>query len=540
MIYKKYFLLFAVIFLSLCSLIFWLEEKETTEFTKEEKPNLILISVDSLRADHVSSYGYFRQTTPNIDNLAKEGILFKNYITQSYLTPVSEMALHTGTYPSSNGVVSFETVLPKNILTLDQILKIYNYRTAAFGNSPEFLAFPALGESFSRGFDVYDFKDEGELVRSREETLNQNKIFDFLKEEEKPFFLWLAIGSVHSPFDKSPTIFGDLNYQGPLKDEYLDWGLKGVLPWIFNNVLYKTEKGEIVKKIDLNKEDIQYIINRYDDGIFTTDEWIGTFLKELKKRGLDRKTIIVLTSEHGEELGEHGYIHHYDIFDSTVKTPLIIKNPKLNKKNIVIKNQVQSIDILPTILDFLNIPKPHQIEGNSLTSLISGWTSENFNEYVFIERIPLWERTISAGINLKKEITDEQKLIISVGQYFESTIKKQAAFYGQDILQFINSDSFLLQQDVAVRTNEWKLIYRKSRDFQEKYSWWRMLSGNNKSDMKDYELYNLELDPQEKENVIDMYPAITENLKKKLEPFVKKIEAKEISVPIIRSIQEYF
>jgi len=545
MLYKKYFLLFAVIFLSLFGLIFWLGKKGTTEFTKEEKPNLILISVDSLRSDHVSSYGYYRQTTPNIDNLAKEGILFKNYITQSYLTPISEMALHTGMYPSLSGLTSFETVLPENILTLAQILKIYNYRTAAFGNSPEFLVYPALEESFSRKFDIYNFKDEGEWVRYRNKTLNQNEIFNFLKEGKEPFFLWLAIGSVHSPYDKFPRVFGDLNYQGPLKDYFLDWGLGGILPWIFNNVLYKTEKGEIIEKINLNKEDIQYVIDRYDDGIFATDGWIGNFLKELKKRGLDRNTIIVLASEHGEELGEHGYIHHYDIFDSTIKTPLIIKNPKLNKKNVVIENQVQSIDILPTILDFLNIPKTHQIEGSSLVSLISDQASKNFNEYVFTERVPLWEVGLIARIDSEGKVTDEREpittpeLITSLEQYFESTIKKQAAFYNWDALQLIKSDSFLLQQDVAIRTNEWKLIYRKSRDFQEKFSWWRVLS-NDDQQMKDYELYNLALDPQEKENVIDTYPVIAENLKEELEPFLKNIKERKINVPIRKTLQEYF
>ena len=506
----------------------------------DKRPNIVLISVDSLRADHVSSYGYYRETTPNIDNLAKEGILFKNNISQAYLTPISEMAVHTGMYPSSSGFFGFDTVLPKNITTLAQILKSYDYRTAAFGSSPEFFIHPAILDSFNRGFDVYDFFNQPAEKISPEtyriDLVDQKKVLNFLKkDQEKPFFLWLPMGSAHFPYGKFSEIFRDKNYDGVFKDKILNFNWSnGVLPWIYKNNLYQQiDKGKIVaEKID--NKDIQYIIDSYDDDVLATDKFIGDFLSELKKNGLEENTIIVLQSEHGEDFGEHGYIMHYDIFDSTIKTPLIIKNPALNKKGVIIEQQTQSINILPTILDFLKIPIAHQIQGSSLIPLINGQNKDE-NKYIFIERVPLWEKVMFGWFTLNKEKMSESPKV----EYFDFIIEKLSKFYTKEIIQYVRSSQFLDQQDFAVRTNDWKLIYRKSKSFQEKYSWWKVLSGVD-SQIKDFELYDLKADPKEQENVIEEYPSVADDLKEKLNIFFKKTESDKIIPQVKNTIQEYF
>jgi len=484
----------------------------------KERPNLILISIDCLGSNHASSYGYYRETTPSMDNFAKEGILFKNYISQSYFTPTSEMSVHTGMYPSSNGVLGFDTVLSKNILTLSEILKIYNYRNAAFGNSPEFALFP-LKENFNRGFDVYDFVDYTSPI-------NQENIFSFLAEKKEiPFFLWLGIGSNHLPYGKSSQKFGDLNYEGPLKGKKLDWWKGGVIHWIYSNILYSPD---IKNKISLNEKDIQYIIDRYDSDVLSTDEWLGNFLKQLKKTGLDKNTIIIIQSEHGEAFGEKGYIAHYDIFDNIIKTPLLIKLPSLNKKGLIIDNQTQGIDLLPTILDLLDIPKAHQIEGNSLVPLINGQASDNFNEYIFIER-PLKSVIISSSDN---DIAKKRQIILQ-----SIIIKGQLV---EDYIKSLGIEFFLINlKDTAIRTNDWKLIYRKSKNYEEKYSWWVKMSGLEKK-MADYELYDLKTDPGEKENVIDRYPDVANELRTKLDFFIKKQENKGIIPQIKKTVQGYF
>jgi len=533
------FILIIMVILSVGS-VFIFEKIQKKETSKNERPNLILISVDSLRADHVSSYGYPRETTPNIDNLAKEGVLFKNYITNAYLTPISEMCLHTGMYPISSGVVGFDTILPKKYLTLAQILKIYNYRTAAFGNSPEFLLFSPLKTSFEKGFDIYNFEEERsgvKILRERQQFIDKKQIFDFLKEKDSPFFVWLALGSVHFPYNKFSRQFGDLTYSGPLKDYFLEWGNGDILPFIFNNIFYQFNGKKNINETNISNEDIQYIIDRYDDGILKTDEWIGDFLTELKNTGLDKNTVIILASEHGEAFNEQGYIHHYDVFDNTIKTPLIIKSSILKKQDAIIENQVQSIDILPTILEFLNILISHQIEGNSLVSLINGQSLDNFNEYIFSERVPLWERVMFQAYFLKDEKLGGR--LEGVINYFNKTTEKLIDFYPEEVIKQIKDDQFLLQGDFAVRTKEWKLIYRKTKDFQEKYSWWRVLSKSGE-EIYDYELYNLKTDPNEKENVIDKYPDIVKELKEKLDIFIKQQENKRIVPQIENTIQEYF
>ena len=520
--YNKFFLLTVIILLVI--IIFAFVSKLTQDQPSKKRPNLILISVDSLRSDHVSSYGYYRKTTPNIDNLASEGVLFKNYIAQSYLTPISEMAVHTGLYPSSSGMAGFDAVLPKNFLTLAQILKIYGYKTAAIGNSPEFIMYPGLKDSFDRGFDLYN------LTVNRQELVNQENIFNFLrKEKDKPFFLWLPLGSAHDPYGKFSRIFGDVTYSGAASGIGTGWiGMIGQS--LYKNVLYESTDGKVTKKVNLSNEDIQYVINRYDDDIFATDKWIGDFLAQLKSVGLDKNTIIIVQSEHGEDLNEHGYMWHYDIFDTTLKRPLIIKNPELNKKNLVVESQTQSIDLLPTILDFLNIPKPHQVEGFSLVSVIEGKNNKTSKDYVFVERTPLWERVLLQPYSLFDD---------RVRKIYSSMKNKASDYYSQEAIELIQSKQFFYQEDVAVRTNKWKLIYRKTKNFQEQYSWWNVLSGSGEK-MKDFELYNLETDPYEKKNVIEEYPNIAKDLEQKIFDFIKKQESKKITPELKKTIQEYF
>jgi len=525
----KLFILALVILGVAAAAFFYFKNQMAEKNVKSRRPNIILISIDSLRADHISASGYVRRTTPNIDALAKEGVYFKNYITQAYLTPISEMAVHTGMYPSSSGVVGFDTVLPDNFLTVAQILKKYGYRNAAFGNSMETLLYPALKTSFIRGYDLYNINPVRERLPMVESLVNFATL-----EPDKPFFIWLALGSVHFKYGKFPENFSDPNYSGPLKSQRLNW-FNGVFPWIYKNILYEiASNGKIAGKTSLNQEDAQYVIDKYDGDILATDAWIGELLKRIKNEGLEKNTIIILQSEHGEDLNEHGYIHHYDIFDTMIKTPLIIKNPFLSSKNITVEEQVQSINILPTILDFLKIPKAHQIEGVSLLPLLEKNEKLDANDYIFIERIPLWERVIfTRDKNLKDTLESSWS-----ADFFDSGMEKISLFYKKEAVDLIQNDAFIKQRDVAVRTSEWKLIFRQTAEFQTEYSWWNVLSGE-KPGVAPFELYNLRSDPGETKNVIQQYPDIAQILKNKLMDFVKKTDNKKMP-EIEKPIYDYF
>lgn len=501
---------------------------------KSGRPNLILISIDSLGANHMSCYGYQRKTTPNIDKFAEDGILFKNFIVPSWLTPVNAMALHTGTYPTTNNVINFDTLLSDDYLTLAQILKIFNYRTVAFSSnfiySRDFSVSNAGFYNFSRGFDVYNFKPDRGLI-------DIDEIIKSLKKEEggSPYFLWLPLGSVHWPYDdlvNVPPRFIDKNYKGFLREHSLRLNRFQVLDHIYNNVFYPIFQGvytnfwQLDNKIELNKNDIQYIVDNYDGGVFKTDQWIGSLLKKLKKEKIDENTIIILTAEHGQEWGEHGNFCNVDIYDSVIRAPLIIKYSKLNNDGLVIENQAQSIDVLPTILDFLGIRASHQVEGLSLSPLISGTAKEDFNKYVFLERTPLGEHIL--GREAKPELCPSGKpnknCPISLYEEFQALDKKNN-FY-----------------DVGVRTNEWKLIYRQSREIENKYSWWNFLTGRAVINRPEFELYNLKDDPLEQKNLYGNPETLNifNELKIKLFDWLKLHEKTKFEPETTEPIQEYF
>lgn len=431
--------------------------------------NLLIISADSLRADHVSEYGYTRNTTPNFDNLAKTGALFTNYFTTAFLTPISEMSLHTGMYPSTTQYKKFEAPMSDKYLTVAQILKNDSYYTFAMHSSPEFTHYPYVKKSFERGFDYYNSFEPKLKVLDIRKTPDSDSFAEMLDSvKEKKFFGWITYGGIHWPYGySSKNVYGDTEYNGYLKGERLDWS---VFQNIYNGTVYP-------QRTKLTAKDHQYIIDMYDNGVKQFDNYLGELMKTLKKKGLLENTIVVISSEHGESLGERGYYAHYDIFDEQINTPLLIIYP--NSKNKTISTMVSSVDVLPTTLELLGIGIPAQVQGKSVIPQICGDENNSRNE-VFIERSPTWEEgplrmnTVSRGIDIGENA-----------------------------------------RDIAIRNKDWKLILRYSRERMEKESWWAYISGK-KINIPQKELYNLKSDPHEKKNVILDYPEIVKDLEDKL------------------------
>lgn len=458
--------------------------------------NLILISVDSLRADHVGALGYQRDTTPHIDSLASQGILFSNYFTNSYLTPITEASLHTGMYPTSHGLTSFQHYLPEDRKLLAEILKKENFTTSAYITSPEFNDYVSLKKSFSRGFENFNYQKS-----PFRDVPKLDKIFDNLNKLSKnQFFFWLTVGSVHWPYGRhAPDTYTDPKYSGILKGKSLNW--TDTFGNIYNGLYYPEKK-------KLAVEDFQFINDKYDDGLKYFDNFFGKFIEKLQENKLLDNSIIVLTTEHGEELGEHGFIGHYDIYDSQVHTPLLVFTPKL-RMGRKIASMVSTVDVLPTIMDLLGLLSPSQSQGKSLVPLICEIEEEKSREAVYIERNPLWEE---AGIN---PVTDQLK---------------EAGIY--------NGNSG--DKDIAVRTKEWKYILRLSKNILEKISWWSYLTKEHIT-ISAAELYNLKDDPGETKNVIDDFPIVAGGLHVKLENWYKQVNSMTPeSVERTKIIQDYF
>lgn len=490
-----------------------------------QKCNVILISLDSFRPDHTSLYGYARDTTPNIDRFAKSAFVFDSYFAASYLTPISEMSVHTGKYPFANGVINFQAPLKKDVKTMAQILHEQGYRTAAFGSSPEFRYYEALLKNFSRGFDRYEVAP---MVRAPERpSLPDWKPIDqWLTKDQKPFFLWLAIGNAHWPYGQdAPLRFTSPSYRGPLRNIPL---ASPLLTHIDGTTLYKFRTENVTgwygmtgytpqphipawapkTNITLTADDFSYIKDRYDDGVRNADQYLQKLFSALSRYQLLQNTIVIIQSEHGEELGEHGHIAHDDIWEATTRVPLIIKNPVLAGDRRI-PDLISGVDILPTLLDFLGI-KGMATDGESFAVSLSGKSDSFSRREVFITRTPLFERLLATPGNPHR------------------------------VREFITKDDAEHFYDTAIRTAEWKLIHRKARGMLDKFSWWSYLTGQAER-RKEYELYNLRNDPGEHENILQKFPEIAKVLLLKLEVWELRTAPKENLPPQnTKEIQEYF
>jgi arylsulfatase A-like enzyme len=488
---------------------------------RHEYTNVLMISVDILRPDHLGAYGYKRGTSPNIDKLAKQSVLFENAIAQSYLTPVAHMSVITGQYPRVHGMVSFE--VHKNQVeehTIPQILNHFGYETAAFMSSPEFfMRFDAETganvnprDIFSDHFNYYGrtLPDSSGSVR-----VNPTDAIDWLKKnKDKKFFLWVETGMLHPPYAQTvpepyksqfdppaytpfyesiPLRKGGLNYTG-VPTEALFHVYKGIYNLDFKPVYTLSEK------------DVSFINGRYDSGIYYTDRFIGDLMKQLDDLKLSGKTLVIFHSIHGESLGEHGYFFHHDIFDTEVKTALMFRLPGNERAGTRVKHQVQSIDIMPTLLEYLQIPIDEEGQGVSLLPLVKG-DEAGFtgSEYAYIDRLPWWEYVLG-GWHLEHQAERE-------AQYTALENERMKAY--RTLLHDKIGGGKYPPECIAIRTNNWKLILRKKWELLESISWWNFISGI-KYPVEPVELYDLIRDPLEQKNVAMEHPQVVEKLKVKL------------------------
>ena len=292
-------------------------------------PDVYLITIDTLRPDHVRAYGYDKIETPALDALAQDGIRFTRAFTPSPITNTSHTTILTGLLPSVHGVTDFAIPLAPNHATWAELLKQKKYKTAAFIGAV-ILDSKTLAPGLDRGFDFYDNfpanaptksrwgrveRRGGEVVQHAEKWLSANRA--------GPHFVWVHLYDPHDPYE-APDPFGQTYKDRP-----------------------------------------------YDGEVAYADSVVADFVAYLKKNGLYQNSIIVVVGDHGEGLGEHGEeTHGIFLYDSTTHVPLIVKLPKANKSQVV-EAQVRTTDILPTILDLLAIEAPAELSGSSLQAYIS-------------------------------------------------------------------------------------------------------------------------------------------------------------------------
>ncbi len=347
------------------ALAFW--ENPLIYHPEPDNLKVILISLDTLRADHLSSYGYHRNTSPNIDELARDGVLFENTYAQCSWTLPSHMSMLFSLNSASHQVFYNDQKVDSSLPSLASFLQKAGFITYAFTGG----GYVSSIYGFSKGFDWYD-----DPIRGQNTSSNQNEaenLFaytsDWLKKnKDKPFFLFLHTFQIHGPYD-SPS---------PWNEMYL----KKTAPW---------EKIGLRNFLDRNGEDYSFsleekdnIISLYDGEISYTDETlIKPLVNQLKELNIYNNTLLIITSDHGEEFQEHGgWLHGRTLYNELLRVPLLIKFPNSEYKGARISPISRVIDILPTILDIAKIKYDKNLfDGKSLLNVI---TEKEKEDRVFI------------------------------------------------------------------------------------------------------------------------------------------------------------
>jgi arylsulfatase A-like enzyme len=329
-------------------------------------PNLVLISLDTLRADHLGTYGYRRDTSPNIDALAERSIVFEACYSQSPKTAPSHMSILTGVVPDMHGVKNWEgqaqnIPLSVEIPTMASILRDRGYETAAITAGGHMVE--ELG--FDRGF-------EGNFAT----TSDYAKVFELGKMAlesyaDRPFFLFLHTYEVHDPYtppDEYRNLFADPDYAGPIISSRSELAALGN---------WSNRHAEFWKSVEREQPEVarKHLVDLYDGSIRYADTLVAGFLSKLEALGLTGNTVVILLSDHGEEFGEHGGYRHEQVYQELLHVPLILSLPEGvagGRQRGRIRETVRLIDVLPTVLELTDTPMPEHVQGRSLLELLAG------------------------------------------------------------------------------------------------------------------------------------------------------------------------
>lgn len=307
--------------------------------------NVLLITLDTVRADHLQCYGYERNTAPRMCSLAKQGILFEKAMTQSSWTLPAHASIMTGVYPHEHGAENFEVSIDDNLPMLAEILKNNNYSTSAFVS----VEFVSEKYGFDKGFDVFDStsikKEDLVLMGSFAKDLTQSAMH-WLEQNDQKFFMWIHYFDPHNAFlyhNTSGFAYPKaINYTLRWREFEWDWN---VVPCPF---------------CDYFEENEEQYISLYDGEIFFVDSYVGKLLDYLKQEGLFDNTIIIITSDHGESFNNHDLVGHDNfLYADLIHVPLIMFVP--NTQPYRDDKLTETKDILPTVLDLLNISKPARV-----------------------------------------------------------------------------------------------------------------------------------------------------------------------------------
>jgi len=294
---------------------------------QSDSPNIVLITIDTTRADRMGFLGSQRGLTPNLDALAHDSVVFTHAYSQAPLTAPSHATILTGTYPQFHRISDFQLPLSKDLPFAPAILKARGYKTAAFVGAIVLDPSVDLAVGFNRGFDTYDAdfhmsargEDRYQSVERRGAVVVEHALAWLKQNPQGPFFIWVHLYDAHEPYDPPEP--------------------------------YKTK----------------YAATPYDGEIAYVDSCVGTLLTELRTRGLYDNSMIALMADHGESLGAHGEdTHGFLLYDETIHVPLLFKLPSEKSAGERVDKLVGLVDVLPTILQTVGVAIPKEVQGSPL------------------------------------------------------------------------------------------------------------------------------------------------------------------------------
>jgi len=400
---------------------------------QDDRLNVVLLTVDSMRPDHLGAYGYSRPTSPHLDAFAEGAAVFPNAIAVSSWTFPGIFSMLSGVYPARHGLDARGRVFDDSLPTLPSLFHEAGYQVPDLA-----LLTPIPG---MRALQV-----DPRWQRARGETEQGGALLDWLRSSaarQAPFFAWYHYRGVHLPYRPQPqyeTLFGRVP-SSPGLDQLQEFG---VIP---------------AEMQSFSPEEQRYAVDLYDATVRYFDDLVGKLVDLLEATGLDDRTIVVITADHGEELFEHGLVGHASTtqyahaYDEILRIPLVLKVP--GESLSVPECQVSQVDVMPTVLALAGLAVPDEVTGRDLSATLRGAPCHNR---------PVFAESIEGGFQARDE----------------------------------SAESFLW----AVRTPEWKLIVRRHMDGDD-----------------ERELYDLTNDPAEQSDLFAQEPAVAERLGSLLDDF---------------------
>lgn len=380
-------------------------------------PSIVLISIDTFRTGHLGCYGYQRPTSPNIDRFAAESVLFEQCVNTGGGTLPVHMSMLTSLSPTVHGVFPNNgRALADGHTTLAEALREGGYSTGAFVDG----GYVSGRFGFTQGFDVYFDRNFEGVIGKIESYFDRGGFAELMpralrwmrRNRDRPFFLFLHTYDTHSAVDRlpyeSPPPFLDrfvaADYSGSFDGCRAGRCASELLLW-HNQA---RSRGELKSGGLFTEEEMEFMVSLYDGAISYVDDQIGLLLSALEEIGLGQRTLVILTSDHGEEFLEHGYLLHHQNYEEVAQVPLIIRFPDRRHAGRRVADLVSTLDVLPSVLDVTGQVPLSQAMGSSLLTLLSDDPPQPIHRPVYIaggrEKLRTWDSSLMISGDVPAEL----------------------------------------------------------------------------------------------------------------------------------------